>query len=94
MSARRSLMLLALPLLAACAGAGESSWAGTVTDSAGIAIVQNPAQGAWTPDKAWKVEEVLSIGEMGGDANYQFGQIVGVDVDDVRGPVALARERK
>jgi len=82
MSARRSVVLLALPLIAACAGAGESSWAGTVTDSAGIAIVQNPEQGAWATGKGWTVQEDLSIGEMAGDANYQFGQIVGVDVDD------------
>jgi hypothetical protein len=82
MSARRSVVLLALPLIAACAGAGESSWAGTVTDSAGIAIVQNPEQGAWGAGKGWTVQEELSIGEMAGDANYQFGQIAGVDVDD------------
>lgn len=81
MSARRSALLLVLPLLGACAGAGESSWAGTVTDSAGIAIVQNPEQGAWAADKGWTVQEVLSIGEMGGDADYQFGQIAGVDAD-------------
>lgn len=81
MSARRSLALLALPLIAACAGAGESSWAGTITDSAGIAMVQNPEHGVWAAGKGWTVQEALSIGEMAGDANYQFGLIAGVDVD-------------
>ena len=92
MSARRSVVLLALPLIAACAGAGESSWAGTITDSAGIAMVQNPEQGTWAAGKGWTVQEALSIGELAGDANYQFGQIAGVDADQAGNVYALDQQ--
>ena len=68
--------------LAACStGESASIWAGTVTDSAGIQIVQNPTEGMWAAGEEWVVEEVLSIGEVLGDEEYQFGQIISVDVD-------------
>jgi len=81
MSTRPLVLLVALPLLAACGGSGGSTWAGTVLDSAGISVVHNPDRGTWASGQGWKVKEVLSIGETAGDAKYQFGQIVGVDVD-------------
>jgi hypothetical protein len=82
MSTRPLLLLVALPLLVACGGSGGSGWAGTVLDSAGIAVVHNPDRGVWGSGQGWTVKEVLSIGETAGDAEYQFGQIVGVDVDE------------
>ena len=48
-SARWGLTALSAVALAACGGGGDSlEWAGTVTDSAGVAIVSNPPDGAWT----------------------------------------------
>ena len=66
-------------VLGACGG-DSLEWAGTVTDSAGITIVANPAQGAWTPSSRWAVVEDLLIGTSEGDPDYQFGQISGIGV--------------
>jgi len=82
MTARHlAALLCAAPLLTACASGERISWGGTMSDSAGVAIVSNPAEGVWTPETTWKLEEVLSIGSVEGDIVYQFGQIAGVDVD-------------
>lgn len=82
MSRRHLILCAATPfLLSGCADAGSHGWAGTVADSAGIEIVQNPSTGLWAPDEGWKVEEVLAIGSFEGDEQYQFGRISGVDVD-------------
>lgn len=63
-------------------GTGDAGWQGTVRDSAGIQIVSNTAGGAWGPGEAWVVEEDLRIGTAEGEPEYQFGQIIGLDVDD------------
>jgi len=71
--------------LAACAGdsAGTGTeWAGTVVDSAGVRIVQNPQEGMWTDETRWGLEEVVSVGGLTGDPNTEFGQISSTDVDD------------
>lgn len=82
MSTRRfAAFLTVLPLLATCADGRGPEWAGTVTDSAGIIVVANPAEGLWGTDDVWAVVEELSIGSLEGEAAYQFGQIIGVDVD-------------
>jgi hypothetical protein len=82
MSTRQLTALLAiLPLLATCADGRGAEWAGTVTDSAGVTVVANPAGGLWGADDVWALEEELSIGSLEGEAAYQFGQIIGVDVD-------------
>jgi hypothetical protein len=62
--------------------AADAGWQGTVRDSAGIPIVSNTGAGAWEPVEAWVVGEDLLIGTAEGDAEYQFGQIVGVDADE------------
>ncbi len=86
-------ILCAAPLISACAGgADRSDWAGTVTDSAGITIVANPEEGLWGPADAWTVEEVFSVGSVEGDEVYQFGQIIGVDVDS-EGNVYIADQQ-
>jgi hypothetical protein len=83
MLTRRLLAVTALPLfIAACGGdSSKSAWAGTIADSAGIPVVNNPAQGMWGDGEAWTLVEELSVGSLEGDAAYQFGQIIGVDVD-------------
>jgi hypothetical protein len=79
-----ALPFLLLAAASACSsddGAGDGTWAGTMEDSAGVAIVRNPERGVWTPDQRWNVEEQLRIGAADGDANVQFGQLVSLDVD-------------
>jgi len=70
----------ALGVLAACGGDGSSDPGAVVRDSAGVQIVENSTDGLWAPDGGWATEELLTIGDAAGDADYQFGQIVGVDV--------------
>lgn len=60
--------------LAGCGGGG-ADWTGTVTDSAGVAMVENPADGLWSASSAWRLEEEFRIGETEGRPEYQFGQI-------------------
>lgn len=73
-----------LLLLQACGG--DSSSAGpdgvTVTDSAGVRIVENSGDGTWTDGEAWTAEEVFRVGGIDAETDAMFGQIVSVDVDD------------
>jgi sugar lactone lactonase YvrE len=71
--------LLPLAFIAACSS-GET-WTGTVTDSAGVTIVTNAAQGVWQQGEGWTLEEELRIGALEGDEDYQFGQIGGLTID-------------
>jgi hypothetical protein len=54
---------------------------GTVTDSAGVMVVRNPAEGIWRRGEEPRVKEVLRIGQAEGAPEYQFGAITGVNVD-------------
>ncbi len=49
-------MVALLGWIGAACGGGESRWAGTITDSAGVTIVSNPAEGIWTEAERWTVE--------------------------------------
>ena len=71
--------VLVAGLLAGACASGDSNWTGTVTDSAGIAIVQNPEAGIWPAEGGPTVADELTIGKEG-DPNYQFAMIAGVDV--------------
>jgi hypothetical protein len=42
----------------------------------------NPSEGLWGPGEGWELEEVLSIGALDGPPEGQFGQIIGVDLDE------------
>ncbi len=66
--------------VAACTGS-DTTWTGTVTDSAGIQIVANPERGMWSAGAEWAVEEEMKIGAVEGDLDYQFGQIGFIAVD-------------
>lgn len=82
MRANRVIGLVVVAVLtAACGGAGDGRWAGSVTDSAGVEIVSNAGQGMWTEADAWTVEEELKIGTLEGDPDYMFGQIGFLTVD-------------
>lgn len=72
---------LALVCTAACGGeSGTRAWTGTMIDSAGVTIVSNAAEGIWSPDDTWGVVELLRIGSMEGDPEYEFGLIAGIGV--------------
>lgn len=62
------------------AASGGDTFSGTVRDSSGVRIVENTESGAWPRDGGWTAEEVLTIGEAAGDADYQFGQVGGIGV--------------
>jgi hypothetical protein len=74
-------------LAAACGGertggagtAAGGAWDGTVRDSAGVQVVENPATPVWGEGQGWTVEEVLKIGSAD-DPATQFGQIAGIGV--------------
>ncbi|MCR4339968.1 MAG: 6-bladed beta-propeller [Gemmatimonadaceae bacterium] len=69
-------------LLASCEHAPRSSpWTGAVTDSAGVEMVVNPADGTWTDATAWTVAEVFAIGGPDAQGPSAFGDVSGVDVD-------------
>lgn len=64
-----------LLLKAACSPGSRHDWTGTRTDSAGVVILDSPAEGIWTGSNRWMVEEDLRIGSVGGNPDYQFGQV-------------------
>ncbi len=64
----------------ACAGERTPAWQGAVTDSAGVAIVENPAEPLWGPDNAWTVSEAMRIGTAEGEPEYQFGMLAAIAV--------------
>lgn len=72
--------MLPLLVLAACGG-DKSQWAGTIFDSAGVAIVSNPDVGLWAPGEEWTFVEELRIGAQEGSPDYEFGSIQAVAVD-------------
>ncbi len=76
-----ALLLPPVFLLQACDREG-GPWQGTVTDSAGVTLVRNPATPVWTSGEAWTVTEELRIGTVAGQPQYQFGQITYLDVAD------------
>jgi hypothetical protein len=76
----RFSVLMMVTLAAACSS--DAEWGGTMTDSAGIVLVQNPERADWTLVDQPLVEEELSIGAIDGPPEYQFGQIAAVDVAD------------
>jgi hypothetical protein len=68
--------------LDACRGDSVSAnaWDGAVRDSAGIRIVENFGTPLWTEGERWDFTEVLRIGAVVGEPEYQFGRITGLAV--------------
>ena len=86
MALRRTAAALSLGAMlmqgSACTATNPgSAWTGTMTDSAGVIIVDNPAQGMWSDSEAWTLEEELRIGSFGGDLDYLFGQVGAIAVN-------------
>ena len=71
-------ILAVLPLIQACDA--TAAWDGTITDSAGVAIVNNTDTPLWPAGEEWTVTEDLRIGTVAGEPEYQFGQLGFVDV--------------
>jgi hypothetical protein len=88
---RRAAVAAVLLALAGCGGS-EGRWAGTVRDSAGVRIVENPSEGIWTETSRWGLEETLVIGTAEGDPDYQFGNISGIAVDASGGIYVLDQQ--
>lgn len=64
-------------LVSACGESRGEPRAVAVRDSAGIQIVENPAEGGWAPGQGWRLSEapVLSIGQAEGAEPYRFVRI-------------------
>jgi hypothetical protein len=71
---KSALIIITLTVAAACSPSGPQ-WAGTITDSAGIQIVANTAQGLWPEGSGWTVVEEVRIGTIDEEPEYQFGEI-------------------
>jgi hypothetical protein len=67
--------------MAACGGESSGAWAGSVTDSAGGTLVNNPPRGLWEEGEGWSFEEVYRAGGMDVEVEGQLGLVFGVDVD-------------
>jgi hypothetical protein len=76
---RALLVLLFAGVVVACGG-DRGGWSGTMTDSAGVILVSNPARADWQLVAQPAVDHELRIGALDGSAEYQFGMIAGVDV--------------
>jgi hypothetical protein len=77
-------------LLAACGGdASTGDWAGSVTDSAGVTVIDNPEEGLWGDETPWRLEEELRIGGMDAPEESQFGLVAALDVDATGNVYAL-----
>jgi hypothetical protein len=55
-------------------------WDGSVSDSAGIQIVENFGTPLWREGEAWEFTEILRIGTVEGEPEYEFGRITGMAV--------------
>ncbi len=76
-------LLAVLPVLltAGCVGEDRTgSWDGTITDSAGVAVVRNPVRGLWSDAQRWDVEEQFSVGVASGNPDLEFGYISALDI--------------
>lgn len=76
-----ALALLLSAAVAGCADSGSAGdWGGTVRDSAGVAVVDNEARGAWDGGEAWRFRRVVEVGGASEDS-VPFGNVADVAVD-------------
>lgn len=80
---RHGLAVALLMAAVGCGGERTAQWQGRVTDSAGVAIVQNPATGLWKDGEGWTLTEELRIGTAEGEPEYQFGQLMPAQSIDI-----------
>lgn len=77
----KAFTLAVVAWLAVGCSSGGGDWNGSVSDSAGVTMVSNPAEGTWSTGEGWFLEEEMRIGAIEGDPEYQFGQVGGIAVD-------------
>jgi hypothetical protein len=82
-------LLLAAFLLTGCEAPADAGWSGTIRDSAGVAIAENPVEGLWGDSVGWALEEELRFGGMQDQLPYQFGQVGSIAVDS-RGQIYVS----
>lgn len=70
-------------VLSACAGeAAGDGWGGRIDTLAGGGVhTMSPAQGLWTAEAAWRLEEDLRIGSLEGEGPTLFGAVGDIAVD-------------
>lgn len=79
----RGIAAAALLFTACDAGPGATGeWMGTVYDSAGVLVIDNPESGLWTSGTAWRLEEELRIGVPDGDPVREFGRVSDIGIDE------------
>jgi hypothetical protein len=91
--------LLAFAAAIVTYGCAESQsaveWDGTIRDSAGVTIVENYGAPLWREGEAWKLREIVRIGTVEGEPEYQFGRITNMTpMSDGRIVVADAMAHK
>jgi hypothetical protein len=64
-----------------CSRGDAVGWEGTFSDSAGLTVISNPADGLWRQGSEWRAVQDLLIGEAEGNPDYLFGRIAGICVD-------------
>lgn len=81
--ARLSAPLLLAAVVPACGHANpEETWRGVVRDSAGVRIIENPAEPLWRPGEEWRVQQALRIAVAESDPAYRCCWYGGMAVDD------------
>lgn len=76
---------LLLSVFAACRdSAASGGWRGTVeTLPNGAEQVQNPSVGMWGDDDGWSIIEEVRLGSIESDGPEMFGEVVGLELDDL-----------
>lgn len=77
-------MSMALALGCATDSSTSDNWQGAIdTLASGMIVVQNPDKGLWTPETAWRLEEVVRLGSVDEPGPELFGRISALEVDAV-----------
>lgn len=70
-----ALLLPLVPFVLQQESESSATWEGSVRDSAGVTVVENYGPPLWRDGEEWTLREVLRIGTVEGEPEYQFGRI-------------------
>ena len=91
MQGSRLWALLFIAALLGCDGtsgsAGNAAFQIDTLDS-GLVQVVNDGRGVWTPETAWRLEEDLRLGTVGGGGPEQFAQVAWI-LEDADGRIYI-----
>ena len=76
-----ALIFAAAMALAASSGQQRAKWLGTKEEVDGVTVVKNPKQPVYR-ENVCTIKQDLSVGQAEGQAEYMFGRIAGLAVDD------------